>query len=145
MGDLGIPLDADWLANATSFAATGSKAICVLPQVFLNGNNTPQKTNFTVKPIDQNAWPGWTPASSISACQYEVISGANAIDGVNASGNTVTLPWTNRTCNASVTIAVGASGQCNVDGSYTCLVLFRDQNIGGSWGDTVYNEYNISY
>ena len=143
----GLPLDADWGTNSNAFTSTGDKSICVLPQVYFAGStNTPQTSNISLSVTDNNAWPGWTPASTVSTCQYQVISGPNAVYGVGASGNVVTQAWTSRTCNSSFTVTVGASGNCRNDSgaTQTCIVEMRSQAANGSYGDTIYTLYYIA-
>ena len=143
----GLPLDADWLTNSDAFATNGNiDSICKLPQVFFGAsNNDVHTSNITLSPADQNAFPGWTPTSTRTSCFYSVISGPNAVYGINAPGNVVTKSATSRTCDGSFTVTVGPSQDCrDQSGStQTCIVEMWSQAANGSLGNKIYSLYYI--
>ena len=147
-GWIGPEFDANWLQNAKTFASTGSvESFCILPYAFdPNYTNQTQTKNFTHNIWDQFYWSSTTPYKiDTTRCQYEVMSGANAINGPNDPSVKVTLPWTNRPCGGNITITVGVNGNCNVIGSSTCLVFVRNYTTTGLVGNMNYDEYNIDY
>ena len=143
-GWIGPFMDASWLANVETFASTKTRPFCTLPVSYVDPKywtwNT-KTANFTVK-VDDTFYV--LPAQyTIASCDYEVVSGANAVNGP-ASG-TVTLPWTTRACNGNITITVGAGGNCRNNGKSTCLVFTRAHTTTGALGNVTYQEYTIGY
>jgi hypothetical protein len=145
---IGPEFDGSWLQNAQTFASTGSvQSFCILPYAFdPNYTNQVQTKNFTHNIWDWFYWNATTPYKIDPArCQYEVMSGVNAINGPNDPSVKVTLPWTNRPCAGNITITVGPDGNCNVVGTYTCLVFVRNYTTTGLLGNMNYDEYSISF
>ena len=145
---IGPEFDASWLQNAETFASTGSvQSFCILPYAFdPSYTNQTQRKNFTHNIWDWSYWEATTPYKiDTTRCQYEVMSGANANNGPNDPSVKVTLPWTNRPCNGNITITVGASGNCNVIGTYTCLVFVRNYTTTGLVGNMTYDAYSIDF
>jgi hypothetical protein len=145
-GWIGPWIDASWLQNAETFAATGNKPFCALPDSFVNASAwtwNAKTATFTVPVVDrylQNPAP-----SKLATCEYEVMSGANAVSGPSDSSVRVTLPWTPRPCNGNITITVGQNGNCPEKGNKTCLVFTRAHTNTGLIGNVTYQEYSISY
>ncbi len=145
---IGPEIDGSWLQNAETFAATGSvQSFCILPYAFdPSYTNQIQTKNFTHTIWDWFYWNATTPYKiDTTRCQYEVMSGANAINGPSDPSVKVTLPWTKRPCAGNVTITVGANGNCNVVGTYTCLVFVRNYTTTGLLGNMNYDEYSIKF
>ena len=154
-GWIGPFMDASWRQNASTFASTGSvTSFCQLPVSAVAINqwtwNT-QTANFTISIGDGYYWrtttlnPLMNTSNAITSCDYQVMSGANAINGPNDPSVTVTLPWTQRTCNGNLTITVGTNGNCNLIGAKTCLVFTRAHTASGAVGNVTYQEYSIDY
>jgi hypothetical protein len=143
---IGPLMDASWLQNAETFASTGVKSFCTLPVSRIDPAYwtwKTQTTNFSVK-VDDMFYT--TPTThTIASCDWQVLSGAKAVNGPNDPSVQVTLPWTARPCNGTITITVGASGYCNVNGAKTCLVFTRNHTTTGVVGNMTYQEYSINY
>ncbi len=106
---MGPLLDANWLQNAETFASTGQKSFCTLPVSYVyNRTWSTQTADFAVTVWD-TFYQTPTPYT-IGSCDWMVMSGLNAVNGPGDPSVKVTLPWTARTCNSSVTVTVGASG-----------------------------------
>jgi hypothetical protein len=144
---IGPTFDGSWLQNVETFASTRSvQSFCILPYAFdTNYTYTTQTKNFT-----HNVWDRFYRSSTpykidTTQCQYEVMSGANALKGPNDPSVKVTLPWTNRPCNGNFTVTVGTKGNCNVIGSFTCLVFVRNYTTTRLVGNMSYNAYSIDF
>jgi hypothetical protein len=147
-GWIGPEMDASFMQNADTFAATGSVAsFCKAPVAWTTAWTWATQTKTFAVPIKDQFWSGWGGSYQIDStrCQYQVMSGAKAVNGPTDPSVKVTLPWTNRTCNANITVTVGLSGNCNVNGNNTCLVFTRNFTTTGLAGDVTYQEYSIDY
>jgi hypothetical protein len=141
---IGPMIDVSWQQNAVTFAATGGKPFCELPTSYSKaGTFNVQNTTFSVPIID--FYFILSPPSSIASCEYAVMSGANAVMGPSDPSVRTTVPWTPRTCNGSVSISVGPTGNCRDKGRNTCLVLSRARTSNDEIGNTTYLKYSISY
>jgi len=149
---IGPLMDADFQKNAEIFAATGQKPFCALPysRLLSPGTWEAQKESFTAKIGDYyyvKAWadPASFAPSTISGCEYKVMSGANAIMGPADPSVKVTQPWTPRPCSGNISITVGPNGMCRDNGRLTCLVFIRARTQTGLMGNMTYQEFSISY
>jgi hypothetical protein len=145
-GFIGPFLDANWLQNAETYAQTGNTSFCTIPMSRVNPNfwtDDTQTKNFTVG-VQDKYWQEPSPYK-IASCDYQVLSGAKAINGPSDPSVTVTLGWTPRACNGNITITVGAGGNCRTIGSETCLVFTRSKTTTGVYGNVTYQEYSIQY
>jgi hypothetical protein len=151
---IGPAFDGDWLKNMVTFASTGQKPFCNLPftNVQPTDNNVRSK-DFQVQFNDYMLVPNYDP-STIQQCEWQVMSGANAINGPSDPTVVVTQPWTSRPCfnsSYSVTITVGAGKMCRDEDTssaarkLTCMVWSRARNQNGVIGDTYYTSYWIQY
>ena len=143
---IGPWMDASWQQNAQTYAQTGSTSFCTLPMSRVNPSywtNYTQTKTFTV-PVQDTFYQTPSPYT-IASCDYQVLSGANAINGPFDPSVRVTLPWTSRPCNGNITITVGANGNCKTIGSETCLVFTRSKTTSGVFGNVTYQEYSIQY
>ena len=136
-GSFAGPLfDANWLQNALTFASTGQKSFCTLPVSYVYAGSrtwSTQTANFTV-PVTDTFYQTPTPYT-IGVCDWMVMSGPNAVNGPSDLSVKITLPWTRRTCNSSVTVTVGAGGYCRDIGTKTCLVFTRASTTTGVAGN----------
>ncbi|MFY9656591.1 MAG: hypothetical protein WAK01_08395, partial [Methylocystis sp.] len=149
---IGPWFDDDYLKNAKTFAATGKKSFCALPMSRVSSpvNWDTQTKSFTVTFQDNYmpqafADPATFAASTLASCEYQVLSGANAIHGPSDPSVKVTQPWTPRTCNSQINITVGPTGLCRDKGANTCLVYARAHTKTGETGNTSYEEFSIKY
>ena len=137
-------MDANWLQNALTYAATGERPFCELPTSRSLLNTWVTQTATFVMPT-QDRYFIKSPPTSIVSCEYAVMSGPNAIAGPSDPSVKTTLAWSPRTCNGKVTITVGPTGNCRDKGKSTCLVFTRARNSNGEIGNTSYQEYSVSY
>ena len=140
-------------------ANNGSTAFCKLPWAWVDPSSwtwAVQTANFTFQPDDGPGVAGPYILDTTS-CEYKVVSGPNAINGLGDPGNVITQDWTPRTCNAPITVTVGVRQNCRdstaADGSGnpTCLTLIRNKAIGtGSMGTNpygiqTYQEWRVNF
>jgi hypothetical protein len=147
-GWIGPWMDAVWMQNAETFAATGNKPFCDLPYSFVWSSQwtwDAKTTNFTVNITDNYYVTPPALANQIASCDYMVMSGVNAINGPTDPSVSTTLNWTPRMCNGTITITVGAGMNCKDIGTKTCLVFTRAHTNSGATGNFSYQEYSISY
>ncbi len=147
---IGPQMDADFQKNAEIFAATGQKSFCALPysRILSPATKEAQTQSFVAKISDYYYAKAYTDPKSfttITGCEYKVMSGANAIMGPTDPSVKVTQPWTPRNCSGDITITVGPEGMCRDKGKLTCLVFTRARMPTGQMGNTSYQEYSISY
>jgi hypothetical protein len=155
-GYIGPLVDAGWLQNFETFAATGSPAsFCVLPYSFINPNywtGKNQTANFTTYAWDFFWYHNWNQPYQMGICQYQIMSGSGGGKGPNDPSMKATVPWTNRTCGAEgsstgspIKVTVGPTGACNVIGTDTCLLMTRAYTTTGILGTMTYQVYNIDF
>jgi hypothetical protein len=153
---IGPNLDADWLKDASHFAATGDRSFCFLPASEVNGNDwtwAEKKADFTLNGVDAVLWtdtqPG-DPAYQIASCEYRVVSGADVLEKGPSFG-TITRDWTTRPCNGAFTVTVGPGKDCRDSGRLTCLVYTRATLVmsanacGCQYGRTSYNQISVKF
>jgi hypothetical protein len=153
-GWIGPLEDVDQARNIERLAKTGKTDFCQLPYAWIDPASwtwAVQTANFSVKVDDYIPQTGGPYALDMTSCEYRVLSGANAINGLSDPSLTITRGWTHRTCGASFTVTVGPRGDCRPGTSpaLICLteVRARASGIGpyGSnpWGNMTYQEWYI--
>jgi len=152
-GWIGPLIDPNQITNGETIGSGAAKtAVC--NQTFSevspgDWTHTPYASNASLSIVD-GSYSGFTSPYTISSCDYQVYSGSSAINGIRDPSVTQTNPsapgWDSRTCNASITITVGASQECRNDGSSTCIVVVRNHNnSGGGLGDATWYTMNIAF
>ncbi len=112
---IGPTMDPTQLPAALHFAATQDKTLYCnqnYSQDSLPTWDTQFGPSFTRTIFDNTSYGNWTSPYTISSCDYTVYSGANAVNRLYDPSVVQTRSWTSRTCNSTITIAVGSSGDC---------------------------------
>ena len=160
-GWIGPLMDQSLLPNLETYAATGQPtSFCEAPTSRISPGDWTwniQKADFTVTVNDFYFQNVPTPTRQIATCQYAVMAGAGAINGPTDPSMVTTVPWTNWTCNANLTITVGSMGMCNVNNltaigpttansnsQFNCLVFTRALDKNGVSGNVTYQEYMVN-
>jgi len=137
-------------SNSRGLGNNVSDNVDFIPWAY-NTNFDVDTTDPTTEITDPNAssWQNETFAVSVDDadsefglyyCQYRVSSDKNG-DGDFEDTGEVTRDWTDRVCNSDQMITVGASEDCQTQGSDRCRVQVRAVDKGGNnnW-NTPYNE-----
>ncbi len=155
-GWIGPNLDADWLGDASHFAASGDRNFCFLPTSEVNPKDwtwVAKTTDFTLHGVDAVLWTGVRPGDptyQIASCEYRVVSGADVLEKGPSSG-TVSRDWSTRPCNGAFTVTVGPGKDCGDSGRVTCLVYTRATLVTPSnvrapqYGRTSYHEFSVKF
>ncbi len=90
-----------------------------------------QNTDFQFDVTDTD-----TGGSELSLCEYQVKVGSNLI---------ISKDWTVRNCSMPITITVGLSGDCNLEGEDMCQINVRAHDDAGNRGFTKFRKFSIDF